>query len=55
MFSELNLISKFAPRYSNTQLTNYIRGVYAYRLLGSQTAKKSSNQSELNNKLQCRI
>jgi hypothetical protein len=28
MLSELNLISKFAPRKSNTQLTNYIRGNY---------------------------
>jgi|JI7StandDraft_1071085.scaffolds.fasta_scaffold100556_2 hypothetical protein len=28
MLSELNLIPKFAPRKSNTQLTNYIRGDY---------------------------
>ncbi len=34
MLSDSDLISKFAPRYSNTQLTNYIREVYAYRLLG---------------------
>lgn len=40
MLSESDLISKFAPRYSNTQLTNYIRGVYAHWFLESQTAKK---------------
>jgi hypothetical protein len=33
MLSESDLISKFAPRYSNTQLTNYIRDVYIKRLL----------------------
>ncbi|MEY2630602.1 MAG: hypothetical protein RLZZ469_1499 [Bacteroidota bacterium] len=42
MLSESDLISKFAPRYSNTQLTNYIRGVYAYRLLEHQKPKKAT-------------
>lgn len=44
MLSESDLISKFAPRYNNTQLTNYIRGVYAHRLLESQTAIKAVTQ-----------
>ncbi|ESU29006.1 hypothetical protein FLJC2902T_10400 [Flavobacterium limnosediminis JC2902] len=33
LLSELNLISKFAPRYSNTTLTNYTRGVYMHQAL----------------------
>ena len=36
MLSESDLISKFAPRYSNTQLTNYIRGIYAHTALNTK-------------------
>jgi hypothetical protein len=40
MLSDSDLISKFAPRYSNTQLTNYIRGVYINKLLVYHKAYK---------------